>query len=206
MRPVILSILLCAAMGSLTTNGVQVNRAVRVKIAKETPALSIDYSYAFPEVDAVRLRNVGVVPPAGHFHYITTDDALVFENAATGSPLARYQLHETVIVAAQPPLIELPRDTDFPAGFRSYRWHSRASLPQRAFAVLAKTFRYRPFEIEGRNFVVTTFAPVGGLPDGITAQVAVLLSFPYDRLGDGYDFHVQSLVREGRSHSMNTNR
>lgn len=205
MRPAVLTALLCvivpASMSMTPYAPVHVKRAVRVKIAKETPALSIDYSYDFPGMSTVRLRNVGLLPASGTLRYITTDDALVFEDAATGALLTRQPLQETIIVAAPPPLIELARDTDFPAGFRSYRWRSRASLPERTFAVLGKTYHYRPFEAEGRSFVVTNFATVGDLPKDITAQVAVLLSFPYDRAAGAYDFHVQSLVREGRSHS-----
>lgn len=51
--------------------------------------------------------------------------------------------------------------------------------------------------------MVTTFAPLEapGARRGSIGQIAVLLSFPYNLEGDSYYFHIQALVREGRTHS-----
>ena len=73
----------------------------------------------------------------------------------------------------------------------------------RANSVLGRYFRYRPFERDGRTFIVTTYSPleIRGVREGVLGQVALLVSYPYDATTGVYDFHVQSLVREGRTHS-----
>ena len=176
-------------------------RAVRVKLSKVTPALSVDYEYSFPGRTRVHIRNFGIAPASGRFSYVTTDDALVIEDADSGRLLASVRLRETITVAARPPVTEIANETDFPPGFRSYRWRSSQPLSDRANAVLGKYFRYRPFEQDGHTFLVTTFTELRGLPEGIVGVIALLVSFPYDAATGTYDFHIQPLVREGRSHS-----
>jgi hypothetical protein len=184
-------------------NRVNVKRVVKVFITKTTPAYSIEFEYKFPDRTKVHIQNIGIASASGHFNYLTTDDSLMFRDADSGAMLTNIRLRETITSAAKPPLNEIANETDFPAAYRSYRWQGHEGLPLRANSVLGKYFRYRPSERDGRTFIMTTFSPleVRGVREGILGQIAVLVSFPYDAATDTFDFHVQSLVREGRTHS-----
>lgn len=184
---------------------VNINRALKVFVAKGIPGLSIDYDYDFAGRSQVHIDGLGIVSPSGHFQYVTTNTELVFREVGTtsGAVLLRIPLHPTLSVAAKPPLTEIANITEFPLAFSAYPSSAVPPLPMRMNAVLGQHFRYRPFESDGRTFIVTTFAPLPlrGVREGVVAEIALLLSFPYDRETGQYNFHIQSLIREGRSHS-----
>jgi hypothetical protein len=182
---------------------VDVKSVVKIFIAKDTPGYSIVYDYEFPQRSSVFVEHLGTVPAKGSFRYISTDKQLEFRDGPGGDVLATVPLQETVIVAAKPPLMEVPDESQFPAAFRELIWDSSNSLHERANTVLGKFFRYDPRNDKGVVYLRTTFTPLplGSVPDGVTAQVALLLSF-IDRPEAGkYSFRIQSLVREGRTHS-----
>lgn len=185
---------------------VNINRALKVLVAKGIPGLSIDYEYDFAGRSQVHIDGLGIVPASGHFQYVTTNTELIFSEVGTtsGAVLLRIPLHPTLSVAAKPPLTEIANITEFPLAFSAYPSSASAPpLPIRMNAVLGQHFRYRPFESDGRTFIVTTFAPLPlrGVREGVVAEIALLLSFPYDRDTGQYNFHIQSLIREGRTHS-----
>ncbi len=189
--------------GTNLDNRVDVKHVVKVLITRLTPAYSIEYGYRFPGRTRVRIQNVGLASASGHFRYLTTDESLVFRDADLGTVLADVPLHATITPAAKPPLNEIANETDFPAAYRAFRWRGREGLLLRANSVLGRYFRYRPFERDGRTFIVTTYSPleIRGVREGVLGRVALLVSYPYDAATGVYDFHVQSLVREGRTHS-----
>jgi hypothetical protein len=183
---------------------VKLQSVVKVYIAKDAPAYSISYEYAFPGLSAIHVAGLGVVPPVGAFHYITTLEQLTFEHPATREVLASPRLRETVVVAAKPPVTEIPNENDFSPAFRAFTWDARQSLLERANAILGRHFRYLPRESKDVTYLTTTFAPLPlrGVQEGVLGQVALLMSFPYPASAAGsFDFRVQSLVKEGRSHS-----
>jgi hypothetical protein len=182
---------------------VDIKSVVKVFTAKDTPGYSIAYEYDFQQRSSVYVEHLGTVPAKGSFRYISTDKQLEFRDGANGEVLATVPLQETVIVAAKPPLMEIPDESQFPGASQTLTWDSPSSLHERANTVLAKFFRYDPRSDKGVVYLRTTFTPLQlkSVPEGVTAQVALLLSFPDQPEAGKYSFRIQSLVREGRTHS-----
>jgi hypothetical protein len=174
-----------------------------VLTAKNVAGYSIEYSYDFPDRASVHITDLGIVPAKGSFHYLSREKELEFRDPASGEVLQKVPLKETVIVAAKPPLNEVPGEAEFPLAFRAFSWRSSNSLRERADVVLGRYFRYQPWENDNTNYLVTTFAPLRcqGVQEGVFAQVALLVSFPYNKTARDYSLHVRSIVREGRTHS-----
>ena len=112
-------------------------------------------------------------------------------------------LTPTLVVAAKPPLNEIPGENQFTGGFRAFPWGLPASLQERADAVLGKYFHYLPLQNKDVTHLTTTFTPLQlskKLSDsGVLAQVSLLITFPFNPAANKYEFHVQSLVKEGRA-------
>jgi hypothetical protein len=182
---------------------VKVERVAKVFIANGKPALAVSYQYSFPAVTVIHISGLGVVPATGTFRYISGDTNLEFSDVDTGKIIMTQPLLETAIVSAKAPLTEVPNIESFPIAYKAFTWRSQKSLQSIANAVLGNYFRYLPNERDHIVFFETTYAPVPspGLSSNVLAQVALLLSFPYDSDGEKYSFRVQSILREGRSHS-----
>lgn len=188
---------------SVSARKVDVKSVVKVLIAKDTPGYLIAYEYDFPERGSVYIAHLGTVPAKGSFRYVSTEKLLEFRDGPDGEILVSVPLLETVIVAAKPPLMRMPDEKQFPDASLTVNWDSRWSLQERANAVLGKYFRYDPRNDKGTVYLRTTFTPLQlkGLPDGVTAQMAVLLSFPGEPQTSKYSFRIQELIMEGRTHS-----
>jgi hypothetical protein len=180
---------------------VKIKNCAKVFVAPDKTGLSVSYDYAFPGRSTVRISGLGEVPATGSFHYITLGKQLEFKDSTSGMLLARTPLVETVIVAAKPPLNQIPNDGDFQTAFRSFTWVSSQNLQERTDAVLSRYFRYLPREDHGTTFIATTFTQLQleGSPHGVLGQVALLISFPYETIPGKYSFHIQTAIREGRS-------
>ncbi len=189
-----------AHLTSQTRGDIHVQSAVKVMVARDTPALRVSYQYDFPNRQTVCINGLGVVPAHGEFEYLTREASLQVRDAPNGAILAETPLKETVIVAARPPLNRVPAEKDFPADFRSDTWSSSAPLQDRLNVVLRKYFSYMPSDDSKVSYLATTFTPlqVDKLPAGSTAQVPLLISFPHDATPGKYWFRVHSLVEEGR--------
>jgi len=185
-----------AAAGS-----VQVARVAKVQRGTDAASYSIDYSYVFPGRDSVHIKNLGVVPARGSFHYISHERELQFRDTTSGEILRTVALDETVVAAGGTPASEIPREGEFPPEFRSFAWTSRSSFQERANLVLNKYFRYWPRESDERIHLATTFTPLHLRNPEVLGKVALLLSFPSQAGSRGFSFQVHSLVREGRTHS-----
>jgi hypothetical protein len=185
---------------------VDVTSAVKVLVARDTPALLVAYRYDFRGRQTVYIKGLGVVPARGEFEYITQEPRVHVRTAPDGAVLADVPLKETVIVAAKPPLNAIPGEAEFPPGFRSDTWPSAVPLRDRLNSALRKHFSYLPRDEDSLNYTVTTFTPlqVDQMPAGTTAQVALLISFPHDVATGQYAFRVRSLVHEGRPLSDKT--
>lgn len=149
------------------------------------------------------MEHFGTVPGKGSFGYISTDSQLEFRDRPGGNLLANVPLEETVVLAAKPPLMELPDESQFKGGVWEPTWDSPSSLHERANAVLGKYFRYEPRSDKGVVYLRTTFTPLHltGVREGVIAKLALLLVFPDQPESDKYPFSIKSLVKEGRSHS-----
>lgn len=187
-------------------NNVQVISAVKVMVAKTTPALRVAYRYEFRGRQTVYIKGLGVVPSRGEYEYLTREASLQVRDSPDGMVVAEVPIKETVVVAAKAPLNYVPPQRDFPAAFRSEVWGSSAPLQDRVNTVLRKYFSYMPSDENNVSYVATTFTPlqVEKLPPGATAQMALLISFPHDAAVNRYSFRVHSLVEEGRLLSDDT--
>ena len=192
--------------GSNATAGkVEVKSVVKVFLAKDTPGYSIAYEYDFPKRDSVYIKGLGTVPAKGSFRYLTTDKQIELRDKPAGELLAIVPLQETVVVAAKPPLLSTPQLEDFPRDFQTFNWDSPKTLQERAQAVLNKYFHLVPND-ECEKEVAhmrTTFTPLDAkeVATGVTAQLALLLSYPCSPKTSKYTFQVQARVMEGRTHS-----
>lgn len=161
---------------------VNVVSVVKVLTAKDTPAWAVAYEYDFPGRAAVRIAGLGTVPPKGSFRHLSNRADIEFSDAGTGAVLVKKPLAPTAVVAAKPPLNELPREEQFPAAFRTFPWKHPSSLQEAANTVLARYFRYLPNESNDTVFLTTTFAPLQAqsLPSGVLGRLALRFSFPHD--------------------------
>ena len=185
------------------TTRVIIESAIKVFIAKNSPAYLVSYTYDFDTLPKIYIRGLGVVPAKGSYQHLSSEQELEFRDPTTDAVLERVPLQETAVVAAKPPLNEVPTENQFPPGYRSYTWELPTSLQERANTVLAKYFNYLPRESNKLTYLATTYTQ---LPlnkkltnSGVQAQLALLLSFPHDLATDKYSFHVQYSAKEGRA-------
>jgi hypothetical protein len=182
-----------------------IDRASEVLVSPDSPAYLVAYHYKFADRTAVRIRAIGVVGAEGAFEHIVRDKTIDFLDVSTSGLLASIPVKPTIVVAAKPPLNEVPKAEAFPAPYRAYTWTQSTALPPPLDATLRKYFHYLPYEHDGRTYFATTYTPLKLAPEltknGVLAQAALLLSFPYDGEKKGDTIHVQQLVKEGRSHS-----
>jgi hypothetical protein len=184
--------------GNITLNDV-----ARVRIADNVYAYQVDYTYTVPGKKSVRIADVGTVPAKGHFHYLTRSENIEIDDLDTGTMIVSKPLHETVVVAAKPPLTEIPSANLFEKAYKTYEWNSDRSLGQYLDDLLNKHFHYLPVTVDGNSTITTSFAPVDlpNAPNGTLARVALMITFPHDISGKDYRFYVSTYLLEGRSHS-----
>jgi hypothetical protein len=184
---------------------VDVKSVVKIFLAQDTPGYAIVYEYDFPNRDRVYIKGLGSVRAKGSFRYLTTDKQIEVRDRPAGEILASVPLQETVIVAAKPPLLSTPQLEDFPRDFQTFNWDSAETLQERAQTVLNKYFHLVPNDECDKEVahIRTTFTPLDlkDVSTGVTAQVALLLSFPCSPKTSKYAFQIQSRVMEGRTHS-----
>jgi hypothetical protein len=189
----------------VAVGSVQVRRVVKVHSGPDAATgYSIDYSYVFPGRDLVHVKNLGIVPGKGSFQYISGERELQFRDAASGEILQTVPFEETIVAAGdETSASDIPREREFPPEFRSFPWTATGSFQERANAIFNEYFRYWPREYDKKTYLTTTFTPLEwhNPPAGVLGQTALLLSFPFESTGRGFYFHVQLIVREGRTHS-----
>jgi hypothetical protein len=182
---------------------IKLESVAKVLIANDTPAYLVSYSYDFDKMPNVYIKGLGVVPSKGSYQYISREQELEFRDPTTNAVLERVPIQETMVVAAKPPLNQIAGDNQFSQAYRAYSWEQPTPLQERANTVLAKYFNYLPRENNKLTYLATTYTQ---LPldkkftdRGVLAQVALLLSFPYDPTTGKYSFHVQYSAKEGRA-------
>jgi hypothetical protein len=184
---------------------VNLSSVVKVYLAKDTPGFSVAYDYEFPGHQFIYIHGIGTVRSKGSFAYLTTDKSLEFRGSADGDLLLSVPLKETTVVASKPPLLPLANVEDFPQEFLPFTWDLSEPLQAHAQSVLAKYFHLASGAgcDKGVEQLRTTFTPLElkAAPQGVTAELALLLSFPCDAQRPTYQFQVRSLVMEGRTHS-----
>lgn len=184
---------------------VDVSSVVKIFVATGTPGYIIAYNYDFPRRSSVYIKGLGTAAAKGSFSYVTTDRNLEFRDSPNGKILSSQTLQETVVVAARPPLLPTPSADDFPKEYQSFTWDSQKTLQERAQTVANKYFHLAADGDcdKGESHLRTTYTPLEmkNASSGVTAQVAVLISYPCDPKVGSYPFKVQSLVMEGRTHS-----
>jgi hypothetical protein len=185
------------------SQNVTIKEAVAVFVAPDRRALSIEYDYSFPDRDMVRITDIGTVPAKGSFKYITENSSLVFSDAKDARPILTVPLRETAQVAAKPPQDKVPDEDKFSTAGRAFRWQSTSSLQIKLNTILTKRVEYRPSEVDGVTQFITTFAPITASEGNnqLIGQVAMLVSFPYDKDATGFLIRVRTLVQEGRRKS-----
>jgi hypothetical protein len=181
---------------------VNIESVTKVSVAKDGSAYLVTFRYDFDKFSTIYIEGFGTVPSKGTYQYISNQPYLDFLDPDSRGLIERVPLQETTIVAAKPPLNEIPSDNQFSQGFHSYAWELPSSLQERANAVLAKYFIYYPHENNKLIYLTTTYTPLSLSKklsdDGVLAEVALLLSFPFDPANGKYSFHVQYSVKEGR--------
>jgi hypothetical protein len=158
-----------------------------------SPLYSLSYSYDFKTKESVYVKGLGPVPPTGKFSYVTPESSLTIHNADFSK----------VLYSATPPAvpggftIEVADESAFSSAGRDQRWSQQRSFVQTATDVLNNQgFIYLPYERSPLYFLRTSYVTLGKLPRHIKAQVAVLLSQPYNPQQKEFSFRVQIAVRE----------
>lgn len=177
---------------------VSVTLVKEVLTSQETKLYDVAYNYEFKERTSVYIKGLGVVQPRGQFKYLTPDLELEFRAAADGQVITKVPLEITLVTAGSP-LTDAPDENEFPSDWKSGTWNSTASYPERVTAVLNRHTTLRVLSIGQVNTYVTRYIPLSGLPNHRFAQVAVVVSHPFDAGANGFTFRVRYLGRERRS-------
>ena len=206
----LIAFLFCPVVSQKAQNTTAPNKAhcegfnVTVTLVKEvlttqgTKLYEIAYNYEFRERTSVYIRGLGVVQPRGQFKYLTPDLELEFRAATDGEVITKVPLEITLVTAGSP-LSDAPDESDFPADWKSGTWNFPTPYPERVMAVLNKHSTLRVLSIGQVNTYLTRYIPLSGLPQHRFAQVAVVVSHPFDAGSNGFTFRVRYLGRERRS-------
>lgn len=178
---------------------VTVSLVKEVRTSQNTTLYEVAYDYEFKERPSVYIKGLGVVQPRGQFRYLTPDSELEFRTAADdGEVITKVKLEVTVSTAGSP-LTDAPDESDFPPDWKGGTWNSSALFPERVTAVLNNYSSLRVLGIGPINSYVTRYIPLTGLPQNRFAEVAVVVSHPFDPNNRNFSFRVRYLGRERRS-------
>jgi hypothetical protein len=163
----------------------------------------IGYRYEFPGRESVFIENIGLVPAKGRLTYFSYDSNLIFRESSSGRILIMVSLlgpevHTSVVSGP-----DFPDASEFSKSYRTGRWTSSTSFQSIANDLLNKTFLsgYRAYSANNVNYLQTTYTPLRDLPPNLLAQIAVLVSHPYNPGNKQFEYHVQFVVREKRIQS-----
>jgi hypothetical protein len=178
---------------------VTIKSVTKVNLGLGRAGFLVSFSYDFGNKGKVLIKGVGVVPSKDSLSYLTVDHDLEFRDPSSDALLTRIPWKETVVVAAETPLNDVPSDSDFPSQFVSGKWEPSSSFLGRANLVLNKSFNYWPHEADNINYISTTYAPLHGTAltrAGLSGVIALLISFPFDQSADAFWFRIKSIVKE----------
>ncbi len=160
----------------------------------------VNFSYHFPGRESVRISDVGTVPASGSLGYLVRSREIQVFDPKTNAVLHRIALANPVRLMSDRSL-ELPAPDAFPKSALFGRWRHASSFSANAVAVLGRQFElgFFPYELDGQNYVRTTYQPLRPLPERLQAEVAVLLSYAKEAKRP-LEFSVRVKSRERRSH------
>jgi hypothetical protein len=157
----------------------------------------ITYKYEFKERSSVYIKGLGQAAPKGDFKYVFSKLELEFRSSSGGELLALVPLKVTVVAAAPP--VEVPQESDFSQDFFSGIWASHKTFPEQVTQVLQSHSSIRVFAVDNVSEYITRYMPLTGLTSGTFAEVAVLVSHPFDQAGGRFSYRVRYLGREKRT-------
>jgi hypothetical protein len=178
---------------------------VNVRSVFEVPSTEgilyrVNFSYSFPGRQTVNISDIGTVPASGNLGYLSRKREIQVLDARSNAILHRITLANPIRLMSERSL-ELPAPDAFPKSALFGRWRHSGSFSSNAVTVLGRHFElgFFPYELDGRNYIRTTYQPLRPLPERLQAEVAVLLSYAKETKRP-LDFAVRVKSRERRSH------
>jgi hypothetical protein len=164
----------------------------------------VDFSYRFDKKDQLLIKDFGLVPPTGHFRYLTLKDHLDFVDPHTGFVVVSVQLEPTVVPQGTLTM-DSPKRSEFPGDAKQGLWNRSTAFIIHLNHVLNSAFLsgYRACEDGEENCFISTYArldPVR-LPKNIRGEVAIQISFRSSSSGNETSFLIRYKVLESLSHS-----
>ncbi|MCK4874186.1 MAG: hypothetical protein KAS72_15800 [Phycisphaerales bacterium] len=200
---VAVAIAILGAVGSAaaTEGDVKLSSAVEV-LTDDGIVYRVVYGYSFPNRDTVYIDGVGTVPAQGRLAYLSSSDVIQFLDSFGGQTLRTVEIEEPIQFMGGD-AADLPRESDFPEGYRQGRWSGDLPFAQVALTVLDRFFTngYRAYRRAEQQHFLTMFATLPSVSERVRAKVAVLVSSPVDANPCNVTFTVQFSARERRSHS-----
>jgi hypothetical protein len=197
----VISVIFGVGIAAPSEGNVKLNAAVEVP-TDDGIVYRITLEYNFPNRGTVYVDGVGTVSAQGRLTYLCSGDEIRFLDSFGGATLRIVKIEDpTQFMGGDAP--DLPRESDFPEGYRQGRWAGDRPFVMVALAVLDRFFPsgYRAYRRAEEQHFLTMFATLPGMSERVRAQVAVLVSLPANADPTNAAFTVRFSARERRSHS-----
>src|SRR5207247_4585365 len=161
---------------------------VKVKsvVEKTTPddkvVYDVSYSYEFKGRATVWVDGLGAIPIKVKFNYMTSDNKIEFRESANGPLIAGVGLEETSKINSGDGSTDLPKDSEFPAFFRSSTWTSPPVFSDAVVSVIQSFFvsGYNVKQESTISYYITTYRRLDVSDRNLRSQIAVRISLPYE--------------------------
>jgi hypothetical protein len=198
---IVISLLGGVGIAAPAESDVKLNAAVEMP-TDDGVVYRVTYEYSFPNRDEIYIDGVGTVSAKGRLAYLCSGDEIRFLDSFGGQTLRIVKIEDPIqFMGGDAP--ELPRESDFPEGYRQGRWAGDRPFALVALGVLDRFFPngYRAYRRSEEQQFLTMFATLPEVSERVRAQVAVLVSSPADADPNNVTFTVRFSARERRSHS-----
>ena len=198
---VAIAILVGVGSAAATEGNVKLSSAVEV-LTDDGVVYRVAYEYSFPNRDTVYIDGVGTVPAQGRLAYLSSGDVIQFFDSFGGQTLRTVEIEDPIQFMGGD-AADLPRESDFPEGYRQGRWAGDMPFAMVVLKVLDRFFPngYRAYRRAEQQHFLTMFATLPVVSKRVRAKVALLVSSPAVANPRNVTFTVQFSARERRSHS-----
>src|ERR1035437_5708449 len=139
---------------------VEVKQAVKVPLGTaDQPVYLLDFKYAFPGKEKVKLENFGEVSGEGQLRYYTKDLNIQFRDSANGGIIQTMSVSPTGTLAGSGSIGQMPPGvTDFGAVWGEEEWHGKSTFGDAAGKVLNRiSGPFFPSALEGVSYFITPY-------------------------------------------------
>lgn len=172
----------------------------------QEPPYAVSFSYRFAGKGPVFIKGVGKVPAEGTLTYVTPYKSIEVMAADKSTVLAILPLSETAISQGYE-VDDYPAKNDVPSTYQIGTWSGAGSFPLAVLEVASKYFLFGAIAQQegGINRYKTQYRTLDISDPQTRAQIALIVTQPYDEKGGRFVYHLTSVVRD-RPRMSNTYR